>query len=36
MGYWNTALRYYIKALEQKPDYGMAKTAYDKLIGKYN
>ncbi len=35
-GKWREALKYYKKALTENPDYKAAKTAIDRLRGKFN
>jgi len=35
-GHWSYALRYYRLSMEERPDYQPAKTAYDKLHGRFN
>lgn len=36
MGDWNKALKLYQKALKENENHQEARTAYDRLIGKYN
>ncbi len=35
-GRWDLAMDYYTNAIEENPNYEPARTAYDKLVGKYN
>jgi len=36
MGDWNKALEFYQKSIEENRDHQDARTAYDRLIGKFN